>query len=668
MREDVTKVGERVQPVTVESARFAEGEPVALACGDGAEVNGSTVAYRIFVHRQQQRIVARVEVVSSGSELAGVDADLGADPGTGQPGLYADVADALFDNFKAYDATVRDPQVAGFSGSAKTSISSGTLLVESGSEYGGAAIVDGFAADDFIVEADVDVNGGDNAYIYVRYVDPNNTYQVRVTSSYVYFEELENGVPTGIGAGASYSSGGVPVIRVVADGNDFDVYVDGTLKLSRTDSTHAAGRVALGGDKPLFDDLRIGFDLNSDGDIDDVGTDKVVVDRDFGSTSTTFTYDDAGNLVDDGKLVYAYDAWNRLVRAVNAEDTSVTIHEAEFDGRGRRIKKVVTNAGPDNGTVVFYYNGWKMIETRDGSGNLYQQFIHGTQYIDEIVMTRIADQGEYYVHQDANWNVIALTDMGGNVLERYEYTPYGQFTAHQVTGFGDRDGDGDVDATDKGTPGTTCSGTVTGACRILDLDFDGDYDSADATLFDALPQGLARHPGLLTTALDFPFAHQGLYYDPELGSYQNRHRQYDPKLRRFMQRDPLGLQPRGGGGYQDGQQLYAYVQQNPIARVDAEGLGTPPVGCPPRDPGQANPPSGLSFLAYGKYCGPGHGGEGAEQGCANDCVDWACCRHDTCYYNQHRPEWWQYVHLASQALGIILDPGWRRVIGRSAGA
>ena len=272
--------------------------------------------------------------------------------------------------------------------------------------------------------------------------------------------------------------------------------------------------------------------------------------------------------------MYAYDAWNRLVRAVNAEDTSVTIHEAEFDGRGRRIKKVVTNAGPDNGTVVFYYNGWKMIETRDGSGNLYQQFIHGTQYIDEIVMTRIADQGEYYVHQDANWNVIALTDMGGNVLERYEYTPYGQFTAHQVTGFGDRDGDGDVDATDKGTPGTTCSGTVTGACRILDLDFDGDYDSADATLFDALPQGLARHPGLLTTALDFPFAHQGLYYDPELGSYQNRHRQYDPKLRRFMQRDPLALNAFGAAGYQDGLSLYAYVGGGPMSRLDPLGKDT----------------------------------------------------------------------------------------------
>ena len=82
-----------------------------------------------------------------------------------------------------------------------------------------------------------------------------------------------------------------------------------------------------------------------------------------------------------------------------------------------------------------------------------------------------------------------------SVVERNYYTPYGELTVNQDTGYGDRDADGDVDATDKGTPGSTCTGTVTGACRILDLDFDGDYDSTDATAFDTLAQGLARHTG-----------------------------------------------------------------------------------------------------------------------------------------------------------------------------
>ncbi len=74
-------------------------------------------------------------------------------------------------------------------------------------------------------------------------------------------------------------------------------------------------------------------------------------------------------------------------------------------------------------------------------------------------------------------------------------------TVHQVTSYGDRDGDRDVDAVDKVRPGTGCTGTVSGACRILDLDFDGDYDSADATLFDALPQGNAQNPGRTASSL-----------------------------------------------------------------------------------------------------------------------------------------------------------------------
>lgn len=127
----------------------------------------------------------------------------------------------------------------------------------------------------------------------------------------------------------------------------------------------------------------------------------------------------------------------------------------------------------------------------------------------------------------------------------------------------DFDGDGDVDSTDKGTPGTDCTGTVSGACRILDLDFDGDYDSADATLFDSLPQGLARHPGRTATALDQQFAHQGLLFEPELGSYQNRARQYHPQMRRFLARDPAQ--------FGDGLNLYAYLRGNPAVLLDPSG-------------------------------------------------------------------------------------------------
>lgn len=64
-----------------------------------------------------------------------------------------------------------------------------------------------------------------------------------------------------------------------------------------------------------------------------------------------------------------------------------------------------------------------LIEARDGSGNVTQA-IHGTQYIDEVV-AMVLEDGLAFVHQDANFNVAAVTDPAGRVLERVYASPYG---------------------------------------------------------------------------------------------------------------------------------------------------------------------------------------------------------------------------------------------------
>ena len=84
------------------------------------------------------------------------------------------------------------------------------------------------------------------------------------------------------------------------------------------------------------------------------------------------TYDDNGNLTFDGNFKYTYDAWNRLVKAT-LDDTDVTIHEAAFDGLGRRVVKTVSNSGDLDGVTEYYHNSNQIIETRDGSGNLETQ-------------------------------------------------------------------------------------------------------------------------------------------------------------------------------------------------------------------------------------------------------------------------------------------------------
>ncbi len=361
-----------------------------------------------------------------------------------------------------------------------------------------------------------------------------------------------------------------------AGSHRFKIWVDGTLQINVTDGTFLWGGVAFGGDDALFDNCKIGYDQSGDDDIDDP-TDDVVWSEGFSGTTKTPAYDHAGNMIDDGTFVYVYDAWNRLLKVRAKEDADVVIQTAEFDALGRRIKSAVTNAGNYDQTVLYYYDGHRIVETRlAGAPTVaYQQFIHGTQYIDEVVIMRVKEKGDLYVHQDANWNVIGTTDLGRHVVERDIYTPYGELTVHQDTGFGDRDGDQDVDATDKGTVGTTCTGTVTGSCRILDLDFDGDYDSTDAGFFDSLTQGSMRHPGRASTAVSQPFAHQGLLFEPELAQYQDRARQYDPGKRRFAQPDPFAFR-HGTFGSQDqylsGMSLFEYTGSNPVGILDPTGL------------------------------------------------------------------------------------------------
>ncbi len=103
-----------------------------------------------------------------------------------------------------------------------------------------------------------------------------------------------------------------------------------------------------------------------------------------------------------------------------------------------------------------------------------------------------------------------------------------------------------------------------------------------------------------------PFGHQGLAFDVEIGSYQNRHRQYTPKMKRFMQKDPLAtesyfsernsimfsvgvcnvlgvcqvseptviVQTGFTRAYDDGLNIYVYTRSSPLSFNDSFGLST----------------------------------------------------------------------------------------------
>lgn len=76
-------------------------------------------------------------------------------------------------------------------------------------------------------------------------------------------------------------------------------------------------------------------------------------------------------------------AGERYAKLTMYDSGAVVVQTAEFDATGRRMKKTVTNSGIHNGVVVYLYDGHKVLETRNGSNQVVQQFVHGAQYVDE---------------------------------------------------------------------------------------------------------------------------------------------------------------------------------------------------------------------------------------------------------------------------------------------
>jgi RHS repeat-associated protein len=216
---------------------------------------------------------------------------------------------------------------------------------------------------------------------------------------------------------------------------------------------------------------------------------------DLSGTANDPTHDASGNMTADSSNTYIYDAWNRLVE-VRDRATDALIATYECDGQKRRIEKTV-----DSSTDDYFYNsdlglrslggaGWQLLETRtDDDVDPSEQYVWDLRYVDAPVLRfqdtdtdGTIDDTLYYTN-DANFNVTALVDESGNVVERYAYSPYGERT-------------------------------------VLDADF-----SADANGVSDVNNALG---------------HQGLHLDTESALYYNRNRYYSPSLGRFITRDPLG--------------------------------------------------------------------------------------------------------------------------------
>ncbi len=137
------------------------------------------------------------------------------------------------------------------------------------------------------------------------------------------------------------------------------------------------------------------------------------------SPAVGYTYDDNGNLTSDGVRLFKYDFKNRLVE-VRLVAGNVLVAQYSFDVANRRLMKILPG-----GTTVYAYDGIQCVEERD-AGGISRQYVWGPG-IDELLQQQ-TPTATYYAHENSIGSVCALTDSAGNVVERYQYDPFGNTT------------------------------------------------------------------------------------------------------------------------------------------------------------------------------------------------------------------------------------------------
>lgn len=198
---------------------------------------------------------------------------------------------------------------------------------------------------------------------------------------------------------------------------------------------------------------------------------------------TSPTYDANGNQTKDfADRRFKVDAWNRIVEVQPAGGGSA-IRNYEHDALGRRIQETASGTTTD----LYYSAGWQVLEERVG-GNAKASYAWSPIYVDALVARDRDTDGNgslderLYALHDANYNVTALVNPSGSVVERCLEDPFG-------------------------TPSY----------------FDAGYGSRSSSNYG------------------WNYLHQGLRWDGTTGKYWNRNRDYDPVQGRFTANDPKGF-------------------------------------------------------------------------------------------------------------------------------
>ncbi len=301
---------------------------------------------------------------------------------------------------------------------------------------------------------------------------------------------------------------------------------------------------------------------------DGVGNVKQITDNLDRTRSQSFEYDHLYRLTHAsgiyGSVDFSYDkVGNRQTRTQSGIEQRYTTREGtnrlqtitglntetfQYDRNGNITSRAAADSGddPNSGTTTYTYSSDtnRLRSVAMGADTARPHPLPTNSYsctynhFGQRVTKKAGDRITVY-HYDIDGRMITETDLKGHLIKAYVWLHDQPLAMIDVNG--------SVYYYHNDHLGTPQRMTDSKGMEVWDADY-LPFGQADVTI--------------ATVENNMRFA--GQYYDSETGLHYNYWRFYDPSLGRYLRADPIGLE----GGINP----YAYVQNNPVNKIDPNGL------------------------------------------------------------------------------------------------
>lgn len=310
------------------------------------------------------------------------------------------------------------------------------------------------------------------------------------------------------------------------------------------------------------------------------------------STSVTYQYNPAGDLLSDGLTTYRYDSEGRMESASTGQGEDAPTTKYAHNGLGQRVFKTepLYSSTPASGSSNKNLNNL-LADDDEPQGEppgLIQQILNFFSKLWSPSTSDAEKLGYSYVYAE-DGSLLGEYGSGGSNstgTAQYIYLP----TAS---------GPMPIAAVIKGQTYAVHSDHLNTPRKLTQPDGQVAWQWAYSAFGDEQPTiGAKRftsestNPTTGATSIPevtFNLRYPGQYFDPETKLHYNYFRTYAPSTGRYTQGDPIGLD----GGWN----RFGYVEGNPLHHVDPRGLDNPGMG-----------PYAVGASVYYYSGGPGHVG------------------------------------------------------------